>query len=268
MPQAMDSFIRSFPSQRFAEINLPYHRAYASTGRWTTPEDALLITAVRRHGRHWYKVAEILPGRTDDQCAKRWREKLDPSIRQSSSSWPSPLLNACLIGRDAWTEAEDLKLLEALEKHGKRWNIISGSIKGRPAVQCRNRFLSLQRAGKVTGDGKAPGGTGADPSTASGTKVTILHTQEGLFADTFHQIDAVSDQVVMDVDTEPKSSISSAAVSGSPSSPSPCPSTPDSLSSAELSLPASDPISTTSSPLSASMDGLESARIPTNPQGT
>ncbi|KAF9647188.1 putative Myb-like protein A [Thelephora ganbajun] len=50
-------------------------------GRWTTPEDALLITAVRRHGRHWYKVAELLPGRTDDQCAKRWREKLDPLIR-------------------------------------------------------------------------------------------------------------------------------------------------------------------------------------------
>jgi hypothetical protein len=51
-----------------------------------------------------------------------------------------------------------VKLLEALEKHGKRWNIISGCIKGRPAVQCRNRFLSLQRAGKVSEDGKVTGG--------------------------------------------------------------------------------------------------------------
>jgi len=178
----MDSFTGSFSSQRFAGIDIPCHHAYASTGRWTTPEDALLITAVRRHGRHWYKVAEMLPGRTDDQCAKRWREKLDPSIRQSSSSWPSSPLNAHLTGRDAWTEAEDLKLLEALETHGKRWNIISGCIKGRPAVQCRNRFLSLQRAGRVSEDGKAPGSTSADRSTASGTKVinvrvTILHTR-------------------------------------------------------------------------------------------
>lgn len=81
MSQTVDSLLGSFSSQRFVEINLGHHHAYARTGRWTTPEDALLIMAVRRHGRHWYKVAELLPGRTDDQCAKRWREKLDPSIR-------------------------------------------------------------------------------------------------------------------------------------------------------------------------------------------
>jgi hypothetical protein len=51
-------------------------------GRWTPAEDALLLTSIRKHGRHWYRVAELLPGRTDDQCAKRWREKLDPSIRK------------------------------------------------------------------------------------------------------------------------------------------------------------------------------------------
>ena len=77
----MDSLLGSFSSQRFVAINLAHYHAYVRTGRWTAPEDALLITAVRRHGRHWYKVAELLPGRTDDQCAKRWREKLDPSIR-------------------------------------------------------------------------------------------------------------------------------------------------------------------------------------------
>ena len=82
----MGSFVRSFSSQRFVEICLPRCHTYLSTGRWITPEDALLIMAVRRHGRHWHKVAELLPGRTDDQCAKRWREKLDPTIRQSSYS--------------------------------------------------------------------------------------------------------------------------------------------------------------------------------------
>ena len=50
-------------------------------GRWTNVEDVQLIQAVKQHGRQWHKVADLLPGRTDDQCAKRWREKLDPSIR-------------------------------------------------------------------------------------------------------------------------------------------------------------------------------------------
>ena len=40
--------------------------------------------------------------------------------------------------------------MEAQEKHGRRWNIISGYLTGRPAVHCRNRWLSLLRAGRVT----------------------------------------------------------------------------------------------------------------------
>jgi len=40
--------------------------------------------------------------------------------------------------------------MEAQEKHGRRWNIISGYLKGRPAVHCRNRWLSLLRAGRIT----------------------------------------------------------------------------------------------------------------------
>ena len=40
--------------------------------------------------------------------------------------------------------------MEAQEKHGRRWNIISGYLSGRPAVHCRNRWLSLLRAGRIT----------------------------------------------------------------------------------------------------------------------
>ena len=39
--------------------------------------------------------------------------------------------------------------MEAQEKHGRRWNIISGYLPGRPAVHCRNRWLSLLRAGRI-----------------------------------------------------------------------------------------------------------------------
>lgn len=53
-------------------------------GRWSTSEDATLLEAVNRHGKRWYEVAKDLPGRTDDQCAKRYKEAVDPSIRKDA----------------------------------------------------------------------------------------------------------------------------------------------------------------------------------------
>lgn len=55
---------------------------HLTQGRWTTSEDAALLMAVNRHGKRWYEVAKDLPGRTDDQCAKRYKEAVDPSIRK------------------------------------------------------------------------------------------------------------------------------------------------------------------------------------------
>jgi Myb-like DNA-binding domain len=105
-----------------------------SQGRWTAQEDKILLNAIKQHGTLWYKVAKHLPGRTDDQAAKRFREKLDPSI-----------------SRTPWTEDEDEILVNMWRKVGKRWNLISKELKGRPAVHCRNRWQSLFRVGKVDG---------------------------------------------------------------------------------------------------------------------
>lgn len=54
--------------------------------------------------------------------------------------------------------------MEAQEKHGRRWNIISGYLNGRPAVHCRNRWLSLLRAGRIT-DGIQQAAAQFDTST-------------------------------------------------------------------------------------------------------
>lgn len=51
-------------------------------GRWSASEDEALLEAVKIHGKRWYEVARDLPGRTDDQCAKRYKEAVDPSIRK------------------------------------------------------------------------------------------------------------------------------------------------------------------------------------------
>ena len=77
-------------------------------GRWTLQEDELLLKAIRKHGHCWHKVAKYLPGRTDDQAAKRFREKLDPGIAKSP-----------------WTDEEDRVLLDMWRKVGCRWNLIS-----------------------------------------------------------------------------------------------------------------------------------------------
>ena len=107
--------------------------SFPPLGRWTENEDALLTTAVGTYGTHWFRVAKMLPGRTDDQCAKRWRENLDPSI-----------------SRRPWTEEDDELLMEIYDEIGNRWKDIASRFIGRPPVHCRNRVQSLVRARRRT----------------------------------------------------------------------------------------------------------------------
>ena len=51
-------------------------------GHWSTDEDAALLEAVEKHGKCWCAVARDVPGRTDHQCAKRYNDALDSSIRK------------------------------------------------------------------------------------------------------------------------------------------------------------------------------------------
>jgi hypothetical protein len=63
--------------------------ATRATGCWTTDEDAKLTSAVattsekkwgKKYVLDWDAVAALAPGRTREQCRKRWRDVLDPSI--------------------------------------------------------------------------------------------------------------------------------------------------------------------------------------------
>ncbi|KAJ0106596.1 hypothetical protein Patl1_19692 [Pistacia atlantica] len=42
-------------------------------GEWTEEEDLMLEAALEEHGYSWSKVAAALPGRTDNQCWRRWK---------------------------------------------------------------------------------------------------------------------------------------------------------------------------------------------------
>ncbi|KAG0292341.1 hypothetical protein BGZ96_004301 [Linnemannia gamsii] len=72
-------------------------------GPWTEEEDHLLRTGVQKFKGQWSKIAERIQGRTDDQCAKRWREGLDPHI-----------------DRAAWTPEDDVILLQKFEEFGRK----------------------------------------------------------------------------------------------------------------------------------------------------
>ena len=161
-------------------------------GLWRSTLLIITLTPVQVDGQHLktHFLLRLYEGMVVTGIKSQSCYRVEPTISvpndggrswtpQSVSScrflWVSPniRLNSHLTGRDPWTGAEDLKLLEELALHGKRWNIISGTIKGRPAVQCRNRFLSLQRAGKVSEDGKSSTSTIAARSPTSGTGIIM-----------------------------------------------------------------------------------------------
>jgi hypothetical protein len=49
-------------------------------GRWNGDEDTKLTEAVKKHANNWVAVAAMVPGRTDDQCRKRWTQTLGRQI--------------------------------------------------------------------------------------------------------------------------------------------------------------------------------------------
>jgi hypothetical protein len=52
------------------------------TGKWTTEEDAKLIDAVKKCGKHWVAVAALVPGRTNKQCHTRLKDCLRHMVRR------------------------------------------------------------------------------------------------------------------------------------------------------------------------------------------
>ncbi|XP_028554014.1 uncharacterized protein LOC110103393 isoform X4 [Dendrobium catenatum] len=48
--------------------------------RWTEEEDAKFLAAIAEHGHRWSKVAACIPGRTDNQCRRRWKVLLPHEV--------------------------------------------------------------------------------------------------------------------------------------------------------------------------------------------
>ena len=83
-------------------------------GVWTDEEDALLAHWQGRVGNKWSEVAKHIPGKTGQQCAQRWRHRVNPNI-----------------SREKWSDEEDRKLAALVETYGNSWAEISRQLPGR-----------------------------------------------------------------------------------------------------------------------------------------
>jgi hypothetical protein len=108
-------------------------RTAPRTGRWTTDEDNKLKEAAEKYGgQNWDAAAEAVPSRSTRQCRDRWRNALDPSVGMA------------LARTGHWTEDEDIKLKDAVEKYGgKNWIAIAKLVPDRRSTQCWGRWNSF-----------------------------------------------------------------------------------------------------------------------------
>ena len=98
-------------------------------GKWTPEEDARLLEAVKQIGTgNWVAVAEVIGGRTGQQCLHRYEKALNPEIR-----------------RGHWTAEEDEQLKRAVAEAGENraWSQIRKGVPGRTDVQCRERWVNV-----------------------------------------------------------------------------------------------------------------------------
>ena len=105
----------------------PDYKRRASTGKWTSEEDAQLRRAVNANsGKNWKKIAIYLPGRTDVQCLHRWQKVLKPGLVKGP-----------------WTAEEDMLVVQLVQAYGqKKWSFIARQLQGRLGKQCRERWYN------------------------------------------------------------------------------------------------------------------------------
>ena len=102
---------------------------------WTTEEDSRLIAGILKFGiGSWKEISSFIGNdRTKSQCSQRWNRGIDPKISKCK-----------------WTNEEELKLFELVQKYGSNsWAKISKELGTRCDVQCRYHFSQKKGSKKI-----------------------------------------------------------------------------------------------------------------------
>jgi hypothetical protein len=103
---------------------------------WTPEDEAALNSAVKKCGTKWVAVAALMPGRTNEQCRKRWIAA--PKREKAKTS--KPIAWEDRNPRNEWNPKEDALLKSAVEKCGTKWVEVAKLLPGRHNEQCRKRW--------------------------------------------------------------------------------------------------------------------------------
>ena len=122
------------PNQIMVKVNEIRSTGTFRPGIWSQAEDNLLGILLGKEALKWGMIAEVLNReihkglgvRTGKACKERWNNYLDTNIN-----------------REAWTNEEDILLLENYLVYGNRWSIINKSLKNRTDGAAKNRINSL-----------------------------------------------------------------------------------------------------------------------------
>ena len=124
---------------------------------WTNTEDLTILAAVRRIGTQWQRIADNLPGRTQDAVRNRWHRLqkthalndteegrcaldglliasgVDPNWCPPELAHPAPMMDGrdqCIRGSDhgrhMWTAEEDRIIEEGVRQLGCKWRQVRG----------------------------------------------------------------------------------------------------------------------------------------------
>jgi hypothetical protein len=97
--------------------------------KFTPAEDAALMQLVDTFREtDWKVIAAHMPTRDARQCRERYKNYLNPDLRQGG-----------------WTSDEDMLLTEQFMKHGAKWNTIARAFINRSDLALRNRWQVLER---------------------------------------------------------------------------------------------------------------------------
>ncbi|KAE8374212.1 hypothetical protein BDV26DRAFT_284477 [Aspergillus bertholletiae] len=152
--------------------------------KWTPEEDKLLCREVHSQlceGRNpiltrdrdrWTAVADVVKTRSADQCAKRWKQCLDPQLDRSE-----------------WTELENRRLMEACALKGRRWKEIQmehfptrsrNSIKNQHTILTRryNKLKNLREAQNATNAEPGPEDSSLSPSSYEDSGDTTIDSSD------------------------------------------------------------------------------------------